>query len=151
MRSSESCRDWRECTTWTTFQPLSRCQAHCLYRYDSPLFLANAEISPPRPSDGRWVSGELSSLVLNVEDFIEVDITGLDALESARTLAARGIAVALGRGTQDRSSTWKRTDLPTQLAASGCTPCPQRSRHIRRGSLARRNDPRMCDHWGVGS
>jgi sulfate permease, SulP family len=40
-------------------------------------------------------------LVLNVEDFIEVDITGLDALESARTLAARGIAVALGRGTQD--------------------------------------------------
>jgi MFS superfamily sulfate permease-like transporter len=40
--------------------------------------------------------------VLNVEAMVEVDITGLDALEAVRsTLAAEGVTVALARVKED--------------------------------------------------
>lgn len=74
-----------------------------VYRYDSPLFFANAEdfrqralaavdaADPP----ARW-------LVLNTEAWSTVDITGCDALESLRAqLADRGVALALARVKQD--------------------------------------------------
>ena len=73
------------------------------YRYDSPLFFANAEDFTRRALGVvDEYSGELSWFVLNVEAIVEVDITGLDALESVRhTLAAKGIVVALARVKQD--------------------------------------------------
>ena len=73
------------------------------YRYDSPLFFANAEDFTRRVLGAvDEYSGELSWFVLNVEAIVEVDITGLDALESVRhTLAAKGIVVALARVKQD--------------------------------------------------
>lgn len=70
-----------------------------VFRYDSPLFFANAEdfgarcraaideADPP----ARW-------FLLNMEGNTEVDITGLDALEEVRAeCAARGIVLALVR------------------------------------------------------
>ena len=83
-----------------------------VYRYDSPLFFANAENFRARALQAvddaelpvRW-------FLLNVEANVEVDITGADALESLRAeLDRRGIVFALARLKQD---------LRDQLAATG--------------------------------
>ena len=77
-----------------------------VYRYDSPLFFANAEDFRRRALDAvddndspehpvRW-------LLLNVEANVEVDITGLDAVEDLRReLSGRGITLAMARVKQD--------------------------------------------------
>lgn len=72
-----------------------------VYRYDSPLFFANAEDFRTRALDAvatgspgapvRW-------LVINAEAISDVDGTAVDALEALRReLAARGVVVALAR------------------------------------------------------
>ncbi|MEV6106120.1 sulfate permease [Streptomyces sp. NPDC051940] len=83
-------------------------QAHTIpglvvYRYDSPLFFANAEDfrrralaavaqEPERPA---W-------FVLNMEANVEVDITALDAVEALRAeLAEQGTVFSLARVKQD--------------------------------------------------
>ena len=72
-----------------------------VYRYDAPLFFANAEnfLSRVRESvaayDPEWV-------LLNAEAMGEVDLTGADALETLRAeLAERGVVLALARLKQD--------------------------------------------------
>ncbi|MFF5184202.1 SulP family inorganic anion transporter [Streptomyces sp. NPDC000345] len=83
-------------------------QAHTIpgllvYRYDSPLFFANAEDFRRRalsavdtqPDPVRW-------FVLNAEANVEVDITALDAVdELRRELARRDVVFALARVKQD--------------------------------------------------
>ncbi|WP_350275848.1 sulfate permease [Kribbella sp. HUAS MG21] len=74
-----------------------------VYRYDSPLFFANADDFHRRalaavddaPTPVRW-------LLLNAEANVEIDITAIDALDTLREeLAARGIVLALARVKQD--------------------------------------------------
>ncbi|EST36637.1 sulfate transporter [Streptomyces roseochromogenus subsp. oscitans DS 12.976] len=74
-----------------------------VYRYDSPLFFANAEDFRHRALAAvdeqtepvRW-------FVLNTEANVEVDITALDAVDDLRRdLAGRGIVFALARVKQD--------------------------------------------------
>ncbi|MFI6436317.1 SulP family inorganic anion transporter [Streptomyces sp. NPDC050759] len=74
-----------------------------VYRYDSPLFFANAENFRRRALAAvdeqtepvRW-------FVLNTEANVEVDITALDAVDELRRgLAHRGIVFALARVKQD--------------------------------------------------
>ncbi|MFD8192790.1 SulP family inorganic anion transporter [Streptomyces wuyuanensis] len=74
-----------------------------VYRYDSPLFFANAEDFRRRAlaavdeqeSPVRW-------FVLNTEANVEVDITALDSVDAVREeLAGRGIVFALARVKQD--------------------------------------------------
>ena len=83
-----------------------------VYRYDSPLFFANADDFLTRALAAvdtsrvpvRW-------FVLNTEAIVEVDITAADALEELRsTLVQRGIVVALAR---------VKRDLADDLAPSG--------------------------------
>ncbi|MBM2616305.1 sulfate permease [Actinoplanes sp. LDG1-06] len=83
-------------------------QAHTVpglvvYRYDSPLFFANADDFHRRalaalesqPAPVRW-------FVLNTEANVEVDITALDAVEKLRQdLVRRGVVPALARVKQD--------------------------------------------------
>lgn len=83
-------------------------QAHTIaglvvYRYDSPLFFANAQDFRRRAlaavaeesTPVRW-------FVLNTEANVEVDITALDSLEALRKeLTERGIVFALARVKQD--------------------------------------------------
>lgn len=105
-----------------------------VYRYDSPLFFANAEDFKRRALDVVTNhDGDVYWFVLNVEANVEVDITALDALESLRvTLTGRGIVVALARVKQDLLddlTAFGLTDrighdrlfptLPTALAAYG--------------------------------
>ena len=74
-----------------------------VYRYDAPLFFANAENFRRRalaaveqaPAPVEW-------FLLNAEANVEVDITAIDALERLReTLASRGITFAMARVKQD--------------------------------------------------
>ncbi|MFI5670927.1 SulP family inorganic anion transporter [Streptomyces sp. NPDC051704] len=74
-----------------------------IYRYDSPLFFANAENFRRRAlaavdeqnSPTRW-------FVLNTEANVEVDITALDAVDALRQeLEDRGIVLALARVKQE--------------------------------------------------
>ncbi len=74
-----------------------------VYRYDAPLFFANAEdfrrgaLAAVRdaPTDTHW-------LLLNVEAVVEVDSTAIDALEALRAeLADRGVVFAMARVKQD--------------------------------------------------
>lgn len=83
-----------------------------VYRYDSPLFFANADDFLRRataavdkaPHPVEW-------LLLNAEANIEVDLTGVDALEELRrTMAERGVVFAMARVKQD---------LRDDLAAAG--------------------------------
>jgi SulP family sulfate permease len=74
-----------------------------VYRYDSPLFFANAENFRRRALDAVTKNdGPVAWFVLNVEANVEVDITALDAVESLRIeLARRGTILALARVKQD--------------------------------------------------
>ncbi len=85
-----------------------------VYRYDSPLFFANAQDFQRRALAA--VAEEADPVrwfVLNTEANVEVDITALDAVEALRDeLAGRGIVFALARVKQD---------LRTQLDAYGLT------------------------------
>ncbi|HEX2894018.1 MAG TPA: SulP family inorganic anion transporter [Marmoricola sp.] len=72
-----------------------------IYRYDSPLFFANAEDFLTR-ARAAAAGPEVRWFVLNTEAIVEVDITAVDALESLREeLAARGIVMGLARIKQD--------------------------------------------------
>lgn len=74
-----------------------------VYRYDSPLFFANAEDFRRRALLAADEAGPgLRWFALNVEANVEVDITALDALEDLRAeLEKRGVVLALARVKQD--------------------------------------------------
>ncbi|MFC4783856.1 SulP family inorganic anion transporter [Nocardioides sp. MAHUQ-72] len=83
-----------------------------IYRYDSPLFFANAEDFHTRaraavagsPEPVRW-------FVLNTEAIVEVDVTAADALEKLRReLTERGVVFGLVR---------LKMDLRDELAPTG--------------------------------
>ena len=83
-----------------------------IYRYDSPLFFANAENFRARALSSIAASETpIVWFVLNTEAISEVDITAVDALEVLRLeLADRGIEMGLTRVKQD---------LLAELAPSG--------------------------------
>lgn len=83
-----------------------------VYRYDSPLFFANAENFHRRALAAvDEQTGPVHWFVLNTEANVEVDITALDAVdELRRELADRGIVFALAR---------VKTDLMNDLKAYG--------------------------------
>ncbi|WP_020140582.1 SulP family inorganic anion transporter [Streptomyces sp. 351MFTsu5.1] len=74
-----------------------------VYRYDSPLFFANAEDFRRRALAAVDMQTEpVRWFVLNTEANVEVDITALDAVDALRReLTARGITFALARVKQD--------------------------------------------------
>ena len=70
-----------------------------VYRYDSPLFFANAQDFRRRALASLDVAdGHVDWLILNAEANVEVDLTSVDALDQLRTeLERRGIVLALAR------------------------------------------------------
>lgn len=74
-----------------------------VYRYDSPLFFANAEDFRTRAlATVDAAERPVEWFLLNVEANVEVDITAVDALESLRAaLAERGVVLAIARIKQD--------------------------------------------------
>ncbi len=74
-----------------------------VYRYDAPLFFANAQDFRRRAlAAADQGSGPTRWFVLNTEANVEVDFTALEAVEAVRAeLARRGIVFALARVKQD--------------------------------------------------
>jgi high affinity sulfate transporter 1 len=74
-----------------------------VYRYDSPIFFANAENFRTRALAAVDQQAQpVAWFVLNVEANVEVDITGLDAVDAVRgELVGRGIVFALARVKRD--------------------------------------------------
>jgi high affinity sulfate transporter 1 len=74
-----------------------------VYRYDSPLFFANAENFRTRALAAVEAgSTPVEWFVLNAESNVEVDLTALDAMEELRAeLAQRGVVFAMARVKQD--------------------------------------------------
>jgi SulP family sulfate permease len=84
-----------------------------VYRYDAPLFFANAENFLARVrAEVDGAAAPVRWLLLNTEAMSEVDLTGADALETLRSeLACRGIVLALARVKQDLRDTLEPTGL----------------------------------------
>jgi MFS superfamily sulfate permease-like transporter len=74
-----------------------------VYRYDAPLFFANAEDFRRRAlAAADQQAGQLRWFVLNVEANVEVDFTALEAMEAVRSeITRRGAVFALARVKQD--------------------------------------------------
>ena len=74
-----------------------------VYRYDSPLFFANAEDFRTRARAAiAGATVPVEWFVLNTEAIVEVDITAVDALEELRAeLAGRGVVFAMARVKHD--------------------------------------------------
>jgi SulP family sulfate permease len=74
-----------------------------VYRYDSPLFFANADDFRHRALAAvDEATAPVEWLVINAEANVEVDLTSLDALDLLRReLEGRGIVLALARVKQD--------------------------------------------------
>lgn len=73
-----------------------------IYRYDSPLFFANADNFLRRALAAAGQAEDLRWFVLNAEAVVEVDLTAVDALETLRReLAEREVVMGLARMKQD--------------------------------------------------
>ncbi|GAA2437626.1 SulP family inorganic anion transporter [Actinomadura vinacea] len=97
-----------------------------IYRYDSPLFFANAVDFKRRALasvDAAGGEGGVRWFVLNVEANVEVDITGLDAMEGLREeLERRGIVFALARVKQDLMDDLRAFGLADRIGADRLFP-----------------------------
>jgi SulP family sulfate permease len=74
-----------------------------VYRYDAPLFFANADDFRRRAlAAAAQEPGQLRWFVLNVEANVEVDFTALEALDAVREeITKQGAIFALARVKQD--------------------------------------------------
>jgi SulP family sulfate permease len=73
-----------------------------VYRYDAPLFFANAEDFKRRALAAAAQQPPVRWFVLNVEANVEVDFTALEALDAVREeITSRGAVFALARVKQD--------------------------------------------------
>ena len=88
-----------------------------VYRYDSPLFFANAEDFRRRALAAVAEQTEpVHWFVLNTEANVEVDSTGLGALDDLRAeLTGRGIVFALARAKQDLRTALDAYGLSTSI------------------------------------
>ncbi|WP_241999354.1 MULTISPECIES: sodium-independent anion transporter [Kribbella] len=100
-----------------------------VYRYDSPLFFANAEDFRRRAMAAIDNSPELVRwLPLNTEANVEIDITAVDALDALREeLVGRGIVLALARVKQTSATTSlpPASSIGSESTGSSC-PCRPR-------------------------
>ncbi|WP_230689238.1 SulP family inorganic anion transporter [Catellatospora paridis] len=73
-----------------------------IYRYDSPLFFANAQDLRRRALAAVDEAADVRWFVLNAEAIVEVDITAMEAVEELRNeLTQRGIVFGLARVKQE--------------------------------------------------
>ncbi len=93
-----------------------------VYRYDSPLFVANADDFTRRALevvDAAQQRGDVEWFLLNAEANTEVDLTAVDALEALRaTLERRGIVFAMARVKEDMRVSLEAGGLVEQVGAA---------------------------------
>jgi SulP family sulfate permease len=95
-----------------------------VYRYDAPLFFANAENFRERAiMSVNEYPGKVEWFLLNAEANVEVDLTALDALDQLRTeLERRGIKFAMARVKQDLRDDLKAAGLLDKIGKDNIFP-----------------------------
>lgn len=95
-----------------------------VYRYDSPLFFANAEDFRTRALAAvDDAPGPVEWFVLNAESNVEVDLTALDAVEELRAeLDRRGVVFAMARVKQDLLVALEASGLADRVGADRIFP-----------------------------
>ena len=95
-----------------------------VYRYDSPLFFANAEDFRTRALAAvDDAPGPVEWFVLNAESNVEVDLTALDAVEELRAeLDRRGVLFAMARVKQDLLVALEASGLADRVGADRIFP-----------------------------
>jgi MFS superfamily sulfate permease-like transporter len=94
-----------------------------VYRYDAPLFFANAEDFRRRALDAADSQAPVRWFVLNVEANVEVDFTALEAVEAVRAeLARAGTVFALARVKQDLLARLESFGLAEKIGADRLFP-----------------------------
>jgi sulfate permease, SulP family len=90
-----------------------------VYRYDSPLFFANAENFRTRALAAvETATTPVEWFLLNAEANVEVDLTALDAVEELRAeLARRGVVFAMARVKQDLLAALQAAGLVDRVGA----------------------------------
>lgn len=88
-----------------------------VFRYDSPIFFANAENFRRRALAAvDQTPGKVDWFLLNFEANTQLDLTAIDALEELRQdLRSRGIVVAMARVKQDTQLELERTGFVSRL------------------------------------
>ena len=93
------------------------------YRYDSPLFFANAADFRSRALDAADAATGLRWFVLNAEAVVDVDLTAVDALEALRQeLDRRGVVMGLARMKQELRDQLAPTGLLDRIGGSHIFP-----------------------------
>jgi sulfate permease, SulP family len=94
-----------------------------VYRYDAPLFFANAENFRRRALATADSQAPVRWFVLNVEANVEVDFTALEAVEAVRAeLARAGTVFALARVKQDLLARLESFGLAEKIGADRLFP-----------------------------
>ncbi|WP_068395839.1 SulP family inorganic anion transporter [Kribbia dieselivorans] len=97
-----------------------------VYRYDSPLFFANAADFVSRALavvDEAEQRGPVEWFLLNAEANTEVDLTAVDALDTLRSaLADRGVTFAMARVKQDMLEFLEATGLAERIGSDRIFP-----------------------------
>jgi MFS superfamily sulfate permease-like transporter len=95
-----------------------------VYRYDAPLFFANAENFRDRVLHAVAEEADpVEWVLLNMEANVEIDLTAVDMLEDLRTeLVARGIVLVLARVKQDLAVYLERTGFLARIGAEHVFP-----------------------------
>jgi high affinity sulfate transporter 1 len=95
-----------------------------VYRYDSPLFFANAKDFKERALEAlASAEGEVEWFLLNAEAIVEVDVTAVDALDELREeLQERGIVFAMARVKQDLRDDLEAAGLVERVGAGRLFP-----------------------------
>ncbi len=94
-----------------------------VYRYDAPLFFANAEDFRRRALDAADSHAPVRWFVLNVEANVEVDFTALEAVDAVRAeLAQAGTVFALARVKQDLLARLESFGLADKIGTDGMFP-----------------------------
>jgi sulfate permease, SulP family len=94
-----------------------------VYRYDAPLFFANAEDFRRRALAAADSQAPVRWFVLNVEANVEVDFTALEAVDAVRTeLTRAGTVFALARVKQDLLARLESFGLADKIGADRLFP-----------------------------
>jgi len=94
-----------------------------VYRYDAPLFFANAEDFRRRALAAAGSQAPVRWFVLNVEANVEVDFTALEAVEAVRAeLTRMGTVFALARVKQDLLARLEAFGLAEKIGADRLFP-----------------------------
>ena len=94
-----------------------------VYRYDAPLFFANAEDFRRRALAAADEQGPVRWFVLNVEANVDVDFTALEAMDAVREeITRRGAVFALARVKQELLARLKAFGLASKIGDDRLVP-----------------------------